>query len=69
MDEKTARKYLRLGKLPSELKTQHKWRTRKYPFKDTWYEIKMILEINPGFKAKTIFEGLQRRNRARLKSL
>ena len=62
MDEKTARKYQRLGKLPSELKTQHTWRTRKDPFEDTWHEIKMMLEINPGLEAKTIFEDLQRKN-------
>lgn len=62
MDEKTARKYRRLGKLPSELKTQHTWRTRKDPFEDTWHEIKMMLEVNPGLEAKTIFEDLQRKN-------
>ena len=28
MDEKTARKYLRMGKLPSEMTTEHVWRTR-----------------------------------------
>ncbi len=27
MDEKTARKYRRLGKLPSELRREHDWRT------------------------------------------
>jgi transposase len=62
MDEKTARKYQRLGKLPSELKTQHKWRTREDPFEDTWNEIKLMLEINPGLEAKTLFEDLQRKN-------
>ena len=31
MDEKTARKYRRLGKLPSEVKTPHTWSTRKDP--------------------------------------
>jgi len=62
MDEKTARKYRRLGKLPSELKKQHIWRTRKDPFEGTWHEIKMMLEINPGLEAKTIFEALQRKN-------
>lgn len=62
MDEKTARKYRRHGKLPSELKKQHTWKTRKDPFEDTWHEIKMMLEINPGLEAKTIFEDLQRRN-------
>jgi transposase len=65
LDEKTARKYRRLGKLPGELKTQHTWRTRKDPFKDSWHEIKLMLEINPGLEAKTLFEDLQRRNPSR----
>jgi len=62
MDEKTARKYRRLGKLPSELETAHTWRTRKDPFEDVWHEIKSMLEINAGLEAKTIFAELQRRN-------
>ena len=32
MDEKTARKYRELGKLPSEIKADHTWRTREEPF-------------------------------------
>jgi hypothetical protein len=36
MDEKTARKYTKLGKLPSELKKPHTWRTRKDPFEKVW---------------------------------
>lgn len=65
MDEKTARKYRKHGKLPSELKGRHTWRTRQDPFEDTWHEIKMMLEINPGLEAKTIFADLQRRNPGR----
>ena len=65
MDEKTARKYRKLGKLPSELEKQHTWRTRKDPFEDSWHEIKSMLEINPGLEAKTLFEDLQRRNPGR----
>jgi len=65
MDEKTARKYRRLGRLPGELDTAHTWRTRKDPFEDVWYEIKSMLEINAGLEAKTIFEDLQRRNPGR----
>lgn len=61
MDEKTARKYRRLGKLSSELDTAHTWKTRKDPFEDVWHEIKSMLEINAGLEAKTIFEDLQRR--------
>lgn len=62
MDEKTARKYRKLGKLPGELKKHHTWRTRKDPFEDVWHEVKSMLEINPGLEAKTLFEDLQRRN-------
>jgi hypothetical protein len=65
MDEKTARKYRRLGKLPSELQTGHTWRSRQDPFEDVWHEIKLMLEINAGLEAKTIFEELQRRNPGR----
>ncbi len=62
MDEKTARKYRRLGQLPSELEQPHTWQTRKDPFEDAWDGIKLMLEINPGLEAKTIFEDFQRRN-------
>ena len=62
MDEKTARKYRRLGKLPSELEQPHTWRTRLDPFEDAWDGTKLMLEINPGLEAKTIFEDLQRRS-------
>ena len=34
MDEKTARKYRRLGKLPSESRQPRTWRTRPDPFAD-----------------------------------
>jgi hypothetical protein len=59
MDEKTARKYNRLGKLPSELKIEHNWRTREDPFADIWPDIRAQLNINPGLEAKTIFEHIQ----------
>jgi ABC-type dipeptide/oligopeptide/nickel transport system ATPase subunit len=61
MDEKTARKYRRLGKLPSDIKAEHTWRTREDPFSEVWKEVKEKLEINPGLEAKTLFEDLQRR--------
>ena len=61
MDEKTARKYRDLGKLPSEVKVEHTWRTRENPFSEVWEEIEEKLEINPGLEAKTLFEDLQRR--------
>lgn len=65
MDEKTARKYREIGKLPSELKQEHDWRTRKNPFEDVWDSIKAMLSINPGLEAKTIFEDLQRKQPGR----
>ena len=60
MDEKTARKYVRIGKLPSEIEKNHKWQTRQNPFEADWKQIKELLEANPGLEAKTIFEYLQR---------
>lgn len=60
MDIKTTRKYEKLGKLPSEVKKPHDWRTRQNPFKEDWDEIKGFLEHNPGLEAKTLFEYLQR---------
>lgn len=60
MAENTARKYLRIGKLPGQFKKERKWRTRKDPFDDVWQDVKVMLEINPGFEAKTLFEWLQR---------
>jgi len=61
MDEKTARKYRKLGKLPSEMKKDHGWRTREDPFKDVWSEVKLKLELIPGVEGKALFEDLQRR--------
>jgi len=40
MDEKTARKYLGTERLPSQMKKEHNWRTRKDPFEDIWDEIR-----------------------------
>lgn len=65
MDEKSARKYRDLGKLPSEIKTGHAWRTRRDPFRDVWDDLRRMLELNPGLEAKTLFEDLQRRDPGR----
>jgi hypothetical protein len=65
MDEKTARKYRDLGKLPSEVRTEHTWRTREDPFAEVWEGVRAKLEINPGLEAKTLFEDLQRRHPGR----
>ena len=42
MDEKTARRYRRSGKLPREMKEPHGWRTRPDPFEEVWEEIREI---------------------------
>ena len=59
MDEKTARKYWKLRKLPSQCAADHAWRTRKDPFKDDRPWVKQMLQTNPGLEAKTLFEALQ----------
>jgi hypothetical protein len=61
MDEKTARKYRRSGRLPSQCQRAHSWETRQDPFADHWQEIQELLQLNPGLEAKTVFEDLQRR--------
>ena len=61
MDRKTAGKYLQSGKLPSQMKKPHTWRTRQDPFEEVWEEVKEKLGDNPGFEALTLFEYLQRK--------
>jgi hypothetical protein len=61
MDAKTARKYRRLGRVPSELTPGSRWRTREDCFQEVWGEVQGLLKVNPGLEAKTVFEYLQRR--------
>lgn len=58
MHPKTARKYLAIGKLPSELKKPRDWRTRKDPFEEDWPKIHEMLTAAPELEAVTIFEYL-----------
>jgi hypothetical protein len=60
IDVKTARKYRRLGKRPSEVAGPHTWRTRQDPFDGVWEWCREQLELSPGLRAKTLFEALQR---------
>ena len=63
MDEKTARKYRCLGKVPSEVSKEHSWRTREDPFAEIWDgEVRSKLDVNSGLQAKTLFKDLQRRH-------
>ncbi len=61
MCEKTARRYVRSGKLPSEVHPAHTWRTREDPFTEVWEEVRELLTKDSGLESKTIFEDLQRR--------
>jgi hypothetical protein len=60
MCEKTARRYVRSGKLPSAMQPAHTWRTRADPFAEHWDAVEETLEADAGLEAKTIFEDLQR---------
>jgi hypothetical protein len=61
MDPKTARRYRRLGQLPSECRAPRRWRTRGDPFAAVWAEVRELLAVNPGLQGKTLFAELQRR--------
>ena len=60
MDRETARKYRKSGQLPSEVRTDHDWRTRPNPFAEVWPWVIEQLSGNPGLEAKTLLEALQR---------
>src|SRR3954454_6026430 len=62
LDPKTARKYRRLGQLPSEVRRMDRdYRTRPDPFAEVWPQLEARLGLNPGLEAKTLFADLQRR--------
>jgi len=65
MDEKTARKWLRSGKLPSQRKVERHWRTRVDPFEEVEEEINQILKRAPTLQVKTLFEYLCRKYEGR----
>jgi hypothetical protein len=55
MDRTTARKYVRAGRLPSEMVTERAWCTREDPFAKDWEEVEALLASTPELEAKTIF--------------
>ncbi|MCC7141992.1 MAG: IS21 family transposase [Candidatus Eisenbacteria bacterium] len=61
MDEKTARKYHRGGRLPSECQPARDWRTRPDPFDEVWAWSEALLKEAPGLEAKSLFDALQRK--------
>lgn len=56
--EKTARRYVAAGKVPSQMKTPRTYRTREDPFETAWPEVLAMLEGAPDAETKTIFEAL-----------
>jgi hypothetical protein len=58
MDRKTGRKYVRLGKAPSQVEMEREWRTREDLFEEDWPEISTMLTDAPGLEAKALFEWL-----------
>lgn len=60
MDAKTARKYRRLGKPPSQVKKTRDYRTRMDGFAEVWPELAEMLKLDPGLEALTLMEHLCR---------
>ena len=59
MDRKTARRYVKAAKLPSEMKQPRSWRTRLDVFAEDWPAITTMLADMPGLEAQTILDELQ----------
>lgn len=62
MDRKTARKYVKAAKLPSQMSKSRDWLTRENPFAQDWADIEGMLTTSPELEAKTIFEVLVERH-------
>ena len=61
MSERTARKYVRSGQMPSALKVPRTYRTRPDPFAEVWPEIEALLRQDGGLQAKAVFGELNER--------
>ncbi len=60
MSENSARKYLKIKKLPTQTKKQRNYNTRENPFIDVWEEIKQLIINNKRIQAKTIIKYLKK---------
>ena len=60
LSRKTARKYLKSGKLPSQSQPERYWRTQSDPFESVWPEVEEILKRSPTVEATAVFEYLCR---------
>jgi len=61
MSVKTARKYERAGRLPSQLKQPRTWRTRPNPFEEDWPWVVEQLQRDPALQGATLFAELCQR--------
>src|SRR5437773_10182828 len=60
MDPTTARRYLGLKRLPTELKKERQWRTREDPFEEVWDAVQSQVEESPGLERNsTVSEELR----------
>jgi hypothetical protein len=60
ISSKTAHKYLKKGKLPSQCRVEHTWSTRRDPFADDWaFVVGILIDTQATLEARTIFEYLQ----------
>ena len=59
MDRKTARRYIKAAKLPSEMKEPRWWRTRCDVFAADWPSIATMLADMPGLEAQSILDMLE----------
>ncbi len=55
MSERTARRYERAGKLPSQLKEPRTWCTRPNPFEQDWPWVVEQLQRDPALQGATLF--------------
>jgi hypothetical protein len=65
MHVETARKYVRAGQLPSQLKQPRTHRTRPNPFADEWPWVVAELARDPALQPKTLFDELCARHPGR----
>jgi len=63
ISSKTARKYRKTGKLPSQCRVEHTWSTRRDPFTDDWaFVVQLLEDTQATLQAHTILDYLQRAN-------
>ncbi len=62
MSTRTARRYEKAGKRPSQLKRPRTWRTRENPFEEDWPWVVEQLERDPALQVSTLFALLCAQN-------